>query len=337
MGRNWLYYVTISSVLSVLCLSANTSFVDFPRLCRLIAAHDFLPRGFAIVGRRLVYSVGVVALAILAGCLLVAFGGITDRLIPLFAVGAFLAFSLSQAGMVMHWRKELKSGDGNAKTRVWIRLCINGIGTVSTGIALLIILCAKFVEGAWICVVAIPLLLIMFKLIHRHYARVKQQTTAVGPLDLSKNQPPVVLVTTKGWDRLTEKALRFAFWISADVIALHLSNLSGEEAGEEEDKVRAAWQANVQGPAQRHGVSPPRLDILQAPFRSFIIPVLKELDRLEQEFPTRQIAVLTPQVVERHWWNLLLHRRKSVSLRTALLRRCDQRVVLISMPWYVNE
>src|SRR5689334_6452854 len=113
VGRGWFYYVAIGSVLSALCLSANTSFVDFPRLSRLIAQDDFLPRGFAVVGRRLVYSVGILFLATAAALLLVAFGGITDRLIPLFAVGAFLAFTLSQAGMVVHWRRELRrAGDG---------------------------------------------------------------------------------------------------------------------------------------------------------------------------------------------------------------------------------
>src|SRR6185503_1626195 len=145
IGGGWLYYVTIGSVLATLCLSANTSFVDFPRLCRLIAEDDFLPRPFAIVGRRLVFSVGIWFLASAAGLLLIAFGGITDKLIPLFAVGAFLAFTLSQAGMVFHWRRL-----GGRRSRV--KLTINGVGAVATGAALAIILAAKFVEGAWITI-----------------------------------------------------------------------------------------------------------------------------------------------------------------------------------------
>src|SRR5215208_5515485 len=118
VGRGWFYYITIGSVLATLCLSANTSFVDFPRLSRLIAQDDFLPRGFAIVGRRLVYSIGILFLAAAAALLLILFRGITDRLIPLFAVGAFLAFTLSQAGMVVHWRKELRDGRGGHGNRV---------------------------------------------------------------------------------------------------------------------------------------------------------------------------------------------------------------------------
>ena len=150
-GRDWLYFVTIGSVLAVLCLSANTSFVGFPRLCRGVASDGYLPKAFAIPGRRLVYTVGVLFLTIGAGGLLVAFGGITDRLIPLFAVGAFLSFTLSQAGMAAHWRRE---GKGHADR---LRLWVNGLGAVATGAALAIILIAKFAEGAWLTILVIPL------------------------------------------------------------------------------------------------------------------------------------------------------------------------------------
>src|SRR3954452_16403418 len=200
VGRGWLYYITIASVLATLCLSANTSFVGFPRLSRLIAQDDFLPRGFAVVGRRLVYSVGILFLAVMAGLLLVVFRGITDRLIPLFAVGAFGAFTLSQAGMVMHWRKEISRSTGGARG-AQVRLWVNGAGAVATGVALLIILAAKFTEGAWITVLAIPALLTLFKLVNRHYVRVEEQVRARAPLDLSRNQPPVVLVPIRGWDK----------------------------------------------------------------------------------------------------------------------------------------
>jgi amino acid transporter len=330
VGRGSFYYVAIGSVLATLCLSANTSFVDFPRLSRLIAQHDFLPRGFAVAGRRLVYSGGILFLAACAALLLLVFKGVTDRLIPLFAVGAFLAFTLSQAGMVHHWRK---STSNHSRLHLWI----NGIGAGSTGIALLIILAAKFTEGAWITVLAIPVLLTLFKLVNRHYVKLTDQTIAHEPLDLTNNQPPVVLVPTKGWDRLTGKALRFAMWLSTDVVAVHLSNLSGEEAEEEEHRVRREWTEDVEAPAGRHGVPLPKLRVVQTPYRSFRRPLLSEIDRLKSEYPGRLIAVVIPEVIETRWWHLLLHRRKPARLRAALLKRGDHRVVVVNVPWYLED
>jgi len=334
VGRGWFYYITIGSVLATLCLSANTSFVGFPRLSRLIAQDDFLPRWFALVGRRLVYSVGILFLAAAAGVLLAVFGGITDRLIPLFAVGAFAAFTLSQAGMVIHWRKELKLHKNHGAR---LRLIVNGAGAVATGIALLIILAAKFTEGAWITVITIPLLLILFKLVKRHYQRVQEQVVAHAPLDLDHNQPPVVLVPIRGWDKLTGKALRFSMWLSTDVIAVHLSNLSGEDGHDEVERVQHDWMQDVEQPAKQHGVPVPKLSMVQSPYRSFLNPVLRELDRLKGEHPGRLIAVVIPEVVELHWWQHLLHRRKPARLRSALLRRGDRRVIVVNVPWYLDE
>ncbi len=335
-GRGWLYYITIGSVLSVLCLSANTSFVDFPRVCRLIARDDFLPRGFAVVGRRLVYSVGVVVLALASAGLLIGFGGITDRLIPLFAVGAFLAFTLSQAGMVIHWRRERKNA-GKGTAGISLRLAVNATGAVCTAIALVIILAAKFIEGAWVVVLIIPLLLLLFKLIHDYYQRVERQISTPAKLQLHSNPRPIVLVPTRGSDRLTDKALRFATLLSNDVIALHLSNLSGEEARGEEERVRRDWTANIEHPAKAHGIPAPTLDFVQARYRSFVEPVLAKIDRLKTEHPDRTCAVVIPEVVETHWWQYLLHSRKPAHLRAALLKRCDHNVIVIEVPWYLDK
>src|SRR5205814_805938 len=157
----------------VLALSSNTSFVGFPRLCRLIASDNFLPHAFTIVGRRLVYSVGIIFLTCTAGALLIVFRGITDRLIPLFAVGAFGAFTLSQAGMVMHWRRELTRASAQLadkqRTQNHIRLAVNALGAMTTAVALAVILLAKFTQGAWITLLGIPILLTIFKLVKRHY------------------------------------------------------------------------------------------------------------------------------------------------------------------------
>jgi hypothetical protein len=248
----------------------------------LIARDDFLPRGFAIVGRRLVYSFGIFFLAAAAAVLLIVFRGITDRLIPLFAVRAFLAFTLSQAGMVMHWRKQSSRGP----------MLVNGLGAIATALALLVILTAKFAEGAWITVLAIPAPLILFKFVNRHYQRIKVETAAEAPLDLSNNHPPIVLLPTRGWDQLAEKALRFSMWLSTEVIAVHLSNLSGEEAEEQKRSLREQWQDFVEVPAKKHGVPTPRLRIAQSPYRRFLEPLLAQIDRVKQEHPDRTIAVV---------------------------------------------
>ncbi len=152
-GRGTFYYVTMGSVVAVLALSANTSFADFPRLCRVLALDRFLPDTFATRGRRLVFSYGVIVLAVISGLLLIVFGGVTDRLIPLFAIGAFLAFTLSQAGMVKHWQKIPGPGSGRS---MWI----NGIGAVATGLTLVVVVVSKFAEGAWLAVITVPLMVL---------------------------------------------------------------------------------------------------------------------------------------------------------------------------------
>src|SRR6202045_1300265 len=169
-GKGFFYYLTIGSILFVLSLSANTAFADFPRLFRAIAQNNYLPHVFGYRGRRLVYTYGIVVLAVLCGGVLVLFGGITDRLIPLYAVGAFLAFTLSQAGMVMHWRKN--------RGPHWLKSAIvNGLGALVTGITTVVVLVAKFVEGAWITLLFIPLTIVFFSLVRRHYHAVKVLTS----------------------------------------------------------------------------------------------------------------------------------------------------------------
>jgi amino acid transporter len=170
-GRGVFYYVSIGSILLVLALSANTAFADFPRLCRAIAQNNCLPHSFATRGRRLVYSQGILVLAGLSALLLILFGGVTDRLIPLFAVGAFLAFTLSQAGMVGHWRRV---GGGGATRSI----IVNGLGAVATGITVVVVLVAKFVQGAWVTMLLIPGLFVVMGFVRRHYHRVSLEIRA---------------------------------------------------------------------------------------------------------------------------------------------------------------
>lgn len=324
VGRSWFYYVTLGSVLAVLSLSANTSFADFPRLCHLIAEDDFLPHGFANKGRRLVYSYGIVILTVLAGLLLIFFGGITDRLIPLFAVGAFLAFTLSQTGMVMHWRRE--RGRGSAGS-----LVVNALGALATGTALGVVLIAKFTEGAWITVLVIPCFLALFYRVKWHYTHVEQETACRAPINTQELAPPLVIVLVAGWDAIAEKALRFGLRISPDLLALHVSTNDEAEA-----RFRENWSRYVEQPLRAAGKPVPELVVLRSPYRHLITPVLKQLRRLEREYPDRQLAVIIPELVETRWWQYLLHNQRATILKGALLFWGDRRIAVINVPWYLG-
>jgi len=335
VGRNVFYYVAIGSLLAVLTLSANTSFVDFPRLCRLIAADRFLPAPFAVVGRRLVFSVGILFLTTTSGLLLVVFGGITDRLIPLFAVGAFLAFTLSQTGMVMHWwRGGGNEGDGRP---AWRHLAINGLGAATTGVALAVIIAAKFIEGAWITLLAIPALILLFKLVRRYYERVDRNLWEPLPLELAENEPPVVVIPTESLNKLTKQALRFGMMLSPEVIAVHLSALETTDEDPETEILKNRWREDVEQPARRTGLPPPQLILLQSPYRKFIDPLFKFLDSVEKKYPSRVIAVIVPELVKSHWWQHLLHNRRARQLRAALLQRGGSRLVVAAVPWHLED
>jgi amino acid transporter len=325
VGRGAFYYITIGSVLAVLALSANTSFADFPRLSSQIADDGFLPRAFSAIGRRLVYSTGIIILAILSGLLLAAFGGITDRLIPLYAVGAFSAFTLSQAGMVVHWKRE---GGRGASTK----MVVNAIGAVATLIALAVILAAKFVEGAWITFLLVPVLLSIFYAVKRHYKRVAAQLACTTPFDLIHNDPPIVIVPLGELNNVTEKALRFGMRMSPDVIAIHV-----HQNQDNDDKLRTQWQKDIECPARDAGMPVPRLEIISSPYRRFIKPITDYIDTLRANHEGRLIAVIVPQLVETHWYEYLLHNHRATWLKADLLRRADRRVVVVNIPWYMDD
>jgi hypothetical protein len=340
-GSGALYYVTMAAVLSVLVLSANTSFVDFPRLARLIARDDFLPRPFARVGPRLVYSVGIWFLTTSAALLLIGFGGVTDRLIPLFAVGAFLAFTLSQAGMVVHWYKQWshhpESGPRPTGPRVLFGLTINGIGALVTAGALSVILAAKFLDGAWITLLAIPGLLLLFLTVKQHYKHLDRLTCECGPLSCTNLHTPIVVVAMHRWNRLTRKALRFALHLSPDVIALHLSDLEGEQADEHAHEIKKQWAYEVAEPARQAGVPAPRLHVIHSRYRDLIRPIKHFVELLEKENPDRQVAVIIPELVKTTWWHYFLHNRRAAQLREALLALGHPRIAVITLPWHMHH
>src|SRR5580658_1272816 len=262
MGRGWFYYVTIASILAVLALSANTSFADFPRLTRAIALHDCLPHVFKIRGRRLLYSYGIYALVAFTAVLLIAFDGVTDRLIPLFAIGAFLAFTLSQAGMVMHWKRQ--GGAGALR-----RMLINGFGAVATGLTLVIVLVAKFTEGAWITAILVPALIVTMSAVKRHYDRVSRQIAVDCPMRVENLAEPLVIVPLDRWSRITEKGLRFALKISDQVQAVHV------DAEDCCDEVQQMWQQNVVAPLHASGNVVPELVVVTSPYRFVVTPLVE--------------------------------------------------------------
>ena len=322
-GRGVFYYVSITSILLVLALSANTAFADFPRLCRAIAQNNYLPHSFATRGRRLVYTQGILVLAALSAILLVLFGGVTDRLIPLYAVGAFLAFTLSQAGMVGHWRRV--GGEGAKRS-----ILINGLGAFATGITVIVVLVAKFVQGAWITVLLIPALVIAMGLVRRHYHLVSLAVRSATPIELNDLNPPLVILPIQGWNRIAKKALRFALKISTNIHAVHV------DCGEGSAFFCSEWSRYVEEPARQAGVAIPQVVVLPSPYRLILGPIVDYILEAERANPGQQLAVVIPELVERHWYHHLFHNKRASVLKALLLLRGNQRIVVINVPWYLD-
>jgi len=321
-GRGLFYVVAISAVVLVLVFSANTSFADFPRLCNVISETGYLPRTFGTRGRRLVFSMGILVLAAMAGFLLALFGGVTDRLIPLFAIGAFLAFTLSQAGMVMHWRRV---GGPHARHS----MLLNAVGATATGLTLVVILCAKFLEGAWITILLMPLLLIGMMAVRRHYDAVARAVEAPLEFDLGKPNPPLVVLPVQRWNKIAAKALRFSLNLSADVRAVHI------ECPESAALVKQ-WQVQVARPARESGLREPELVVLASPYRFIVSTIVNYALELVNENPGCIVAVVIPELVESRWYHYLLHNQRASLLKALLLVKGNGRVVVINVPWYLQ-
>jgi amino acid transporter len=323
-GRGWFYHFTMWSVFLALALSANTAFADFPRLTRAIALHDYLPHVFTLRGRRLLFSHGIYALTGLTAVILIMFGGVTDRLISLYAIGAFLAFTLSQAGMVMHWKKQGPEHKG----RVW-HMFVNGTGAVATGITTVIVLIAKFTSGAWVTALLVPTLILLMIGIKQHYTRVKGEVAELSPLNLENMQEPLVVIPIARWDRMTEKAMRFGLILSKEIKVVNVDCDDGEES------LCTVWDRNVLEPIRAKGMHEPELITLHSTFRLVVMPLMDYIMELEHQHPDRKITVLLPELVVRHWWENLLHNQRVQLLKVLLLLRGNQRIVVVNIPWYL--
>jgi amino acid transporter len=322
MGHGWFYYVTIASVLLVLALSANTAFADFPRLTRAIALDNYVPHVFLLRGRRLLYSWGIYVLVALTAVLLIVFRGVTDRLIPLYAIGAFMAFTLSQAGMVMHWRRQGKAHG---------RMFINGLGAIATGITTIVVLVAKFIDGAWVTALLVVIMIVIMRAVHRHYVRVGHEIDLDRPIVPAEVTKPIVILPIDRWSRVSEKALSFALSMSDDIRCLHV------QVANEPDQICQDWERDVAAPLRAAGKCVPQLEILQSPYRYVLTPVTDYVFKTERESSFRKICVLVPELVVRHWWQNLLHNRRADLLKVILLMRGNRRIIVINIPWYLEE
>jgi len=324
-GKGIFYYLTIGSILVVLSLSANTAFADFPRLCRAIAQNNYLPHVFGYRGRRLVYTYGIVVLAVLCGGVLILFGGVTDRLIPLYAVGAFLAFTLSQAGMVVHWRKN--------RGAHWLKSAlVNGLGASVTGVTTIVVLVAKFLEGAWITLLFIPLTIVFFATVRRHYHSVKVMTTCKVPVDAAGlSRQPIAVIAIDRWSNITRQGIEFAARLSSEVIALHV------EPNEHSELLEDDWEQYVVRPFRAEGKEPPQLHLLPSPYRFVIIPVVQFVLDLSKKHPDRSIVVVIPELIEDRWYEYFLHNQRGRLLAWVLLARGNERIFTVSAPWYVGR
>jgi amino acid transporter len=324
VGQGPFYYIALGSILLVLSLSANTSFADFPRVCHFIAEDGFLPYSFATRGRRLVYSEGIWVLTVLAATLFIVFNGVTDKLIPLFAIGAFLAFTLSQAGMVIHW---LKSGGRGSH----VSAVINGVGALATGVTFLIVFVTKFTEGAWLVAIVIPLLYLLMYSIKHHYSEIAAELATSDRLALEPASDMIAVVPVDTVNALAHRALQTAYGISRRIHVVHIKyeNNPRDFASE--------WDHSVRSSIEYAGLPEPELVVLESPYRKVISPILDYIWNLERENPADTVAVLIPQLIETHWYYSFLHNQRASILRSILLLKGQNRIVIVNVPWRIEK
>ena len=315
-GRTGMYYTMQVATALILILAANTSYAGFPRLASLLAKDRFLPRQLASLGDRLVFSNGIMGLSFVAVVLIILFKGETHRLIPLYAVGVFLSFTLSQAGMVKHHLREKEHG--------WVRsLIVNALGTVATFVAVVVIAWTKFAAGAWMVVILIPVMVFIFVRIHSHYLGVGRELSLIGEQAPGKLEPirHTVIVPISGVHRGVIDALRYAISISSDVRACYIA--IDPEATE---RMKTEWQKWA------HEVP---FVVLKSPYRSVIRPLLEYIEDVEQASHSDMITVVIPEFVTAKWRHQVLHNQTAFLIRAALMFRPKK--VVTSVRYHLRE
>ncbi|MGH2461858.1 MAG: amino acid permease, partial [Chloroflexota bacterium] len=313
-GKGVYYYLIQFSTALILMLAANTSFNGFPPLLSIMARDQYVPHQFAFRGDRLAYSNGIIALAVLAIALLIAFHGSVGALIGLYAIGVFTSFTLSQSGMVRHW---LRLRGPN-----WRRsIVINATGAVMTGIVTLVIGVTKFHEGVWIVLILVPLIVGMCLLIHGHYRVVATQVSPETPVN-SEDIRLRVIVPIGSLNLPAQQALAFARAVSSTVTGVHVTDDLGAA-----ETLKKQWQEKIDG----HG----QLVIIESPYRSLVGPLLAYLDSVHEQHPTDTVMVILPEFVPSRWWEHLLHNQTAFFLKAALLFRPG--VIVANVPYHIRR
>jgi amino acid transporter len=313
-GRNLFYYGVQAATMLILILAANTAFAGFPTLASIVARDRYMPRQFANLGDKLAFSNGIVALSLGAAALIIIFGGDQHRLIPLYMIGVFLSFTLSQTSMVMRTVRQKEPG--------WtVSAAVSGFGALLTGVVLVIVTLTKTLDGAWIVIVLIPILVTVFKLTRTHYESVAEQLSLANIEVDTTPHGHIVIVPIGGVHRAVIEALRYASALAKDVRAVYV-NVNPDSLVQLK-KDWPVWGSHV------------KLVVLQSPFRSMTEPLLDYIDRMEKEHPGDYITVVLPEFVVKHWWHHLLHNQSAMVLKAALLFR--PRVVTTSVPFHLTE
>src|SRR5262245_11624279 len=312
-GRGWLYYAVQAATMAILVLAANTAYADFPRLASILARDRFVPRQFMNQGDRLVFSNGILILSALASGLLIVFGGDTHALIPLYMIGVFVSFTLSQAGMVLHWRT---LGGPGWKTSA----AINGFGALVTGLGLIIVAITKTAEGAWIIIVMIPVLVALFEITRRHYEHVATELTLHDWIPGPSGRH-VLLVPIGGIQRAVVKALQYARTLSDDVRAVYV-------------EIDPAATQSIRGLWPQWGQKV-ELVVLESPFRSLMEPLLEYIEEVQARDPNGYVTVILPEFVPRRLWQHLLHNQHALLIKGALLFKPN--IVVTSVPFHIGR
>jgi hypothetical protein len=312
-GPTVLYYLLQAGTTLILVLAANTAYADFPRLASIVSRDRYLPRQFMNQGDRLAFSNGILVLSAFAAILIVAFGGDTIGLLPLYMIGVFLSFTLSQAGMVLHWRTTREPGWLTSAT-------VNGFGALVTGVVLIIVAVTKTFEGAWIVLLVIPLIVMLFKATRRHYEHVASELTLRGYVPQARVHN-TVLIPIGGVQRAVVEALRYAETLSDDVRAVYVNVDPVSTENVRRDWV--TWGGTV------------RLIVLPSPYRSLMEPLLEYIGLVADERPNDYTTVILPEFVPKHWWHHLLHNQTSLLIKGALLFRPN--TVVTSVPFHLSK
>jgi amino acid transporter len=312
-GRNFFYYGVQAATMLILVLAANTAYADFPRLASILARDKFLPRQFMNQGDRLAFSNGILVLSVFAGILIAVFQGDTHALIPLYMIGVFVSFSLSQGGMFLKWRREAAPG--------WQRhALLNGIGAILTTVVLVIVAVTKFAEGAWVIVTLIPLLVLHFRSIRSHYEAVATQLTLRDYRPHAETHNTVILPIS-GVHKAVIKALAYAKAMSHDVRAVYVeTDPRGTEI------IRQQWETWGEGVP---------LVVLRSPYRSLLRPLLDHIDEVDAARPDNFVTVVLPEFVPRRWWHHLLHNQRALLLKGALLFKPN--TIVTSVPFHLEK